>query len=170
MRWVGALIPREGLGDLPRDPLRRRMVGHAQRDQASPLMPQDDQDEQQPKVDRRHHKEVHGADTGRMIAQERLPRLARPRADAWPCTWRPSTARPRSRASAARHECAARPTAGSPRSSAGSGCEPQSGPWAGRRASATSSANRDRKPDRCHRTIVSGWTMTAAFSSDGKRR
>ena len=36
------------------------------------------QDEQQPKVDRRDHKEVHGADTGHMIAQERLPRLARP--------------------------------------------------------------------------------------------
>ena len=72
------LVPREGLGDLLRDPLRRRMVGHAQRDQASPLMPQDHQHRQQPKVDRRHHEEVHGADTGRMVAQERLPRLARP--------------------------------------------------------------------------------------------
>jgi hypothetical protein len=41
-------------------------------------MPQDDQDEQQSKVDRRNHKEVHGADTGHMIAQERLPSLTRP--------------------------------------------------------------------------------------------
>src|SRR5258708_2436209 len=41
-------------------------------------MPQNDQDEQQSKVDRRNHKEVHCADTGHMIAQERLPRLARP--------------------------------------------------------------------------------------------
>jgi hypothetical protein len=54
------------------------MVGDAQRDQASPLMPQNDQEEQQSKVDRRDHKKVHGADTGHMIAQERLPRLARP--------------------------------------------------------------------------------------------
>src|SRR5882757_565085 len=71
-------IPREVLGDLTRDPLRRWMVSDAQRDQPSPLMPQDNQDEQQSKVDRRHHKEVHGADTGHMIAQEGLPRLTRP--------------------------------------------------------------------------------------------
>jgi hypothetical protein len=53
------------------------MIGDAQRDQASPLMPQNDQDKQQPKVDRRDHQEVQGADTGYMIAQERLSRLAR---------------------------------------------------------------------------------------------
>src|ERR1700757_4803416 len=40
----GRTIPGEGLGDLLCDPLRRRMVGDAQRDQASPLVPQDDQD------------------------------------------------------------------------------------------------------------------------------
>jgi hypothetical protein len=74
----GRTIPREGLGDLARDPRRCRMVSDAQRDQASPLMPQGDQDEQQPKVDRRDHKEVHSADIGHMIAQERLPSLARP--------------------------------------------------------------------------------------------
>ena len=36
-------IPRKGLGDLARDPFCRRMIGDAQRDQASPFMPQDDQ-------------------------------------------------------------------------------------------------------------------------------
>ena len=72
------LVPREGLGDLLRNPLRRRMIGHAQRDQTSPLMPQNHQHRQQPEIDRRHDEEVHGADTGRVIAQERLPRLARP--------------------------------------------------------------------------------------------
>jgi hypothetical protein len=41
-------------------------------------MPQNDQDEQQSKVDRRNHKEVHCPDTGHMIAQKGLPRLARP--------------------------------------------------------------------------------------------
>jgi hypothetical protein len=54
----GRTVPREGLGNLARDPLRCRMVGDAQRDHPSPLVLQDDQDEQQPKVDRRDHKEV----------------------------------------------------------------------------------------------------------------
>ena len=75
------LVPRERLGDVTRNPLRRRMVHRAQRDQTSPLMPQDHQDKQEPKIDRRDHEEVHGAYTGRMIAPERLPRLARP---GWP--------------------------------------------------------------------------------------
>src|SRR5262249_15498220 len=75
------LVQWEGLGDLLRDPLRCRMVADAQRDQASPLAPQNHQDRQQAKIDRRYHKKVHGADTSRMVAQERLPRLARP---SWP--------------------------------------------------------------------------------------
>ena len=33
------LVPREGLGDLLRNPLYRWVVCHAERDQASPLMP-----------------------------------------------------------------------------------------------------------------------------------
>ena len=48
------------------------MAGNAQRDQAAPVVPQDGQDEQQPKVDRRNHKEVHGTDTRHMVAQERV--------------------------------------------------------------------------------------------------
>ena len=72
------LVPWEGLGDLLRNPLRRWMIGHAQRDQVSPLKSQDHQDRQQPEIDRRHDEEVHGADPSRVIAQERLPRLAGP--------------------------------------------------------------------------------------------
>jgi DNA invertase Pin-like site-specific DNA recombinase len=45
-----------------------------------------------------------------------------------------------------RHGSAARPREGSPHSSAGSGCGPQSEPWAGRRANATSIANRPESP------------------------
>ena len=74
----GRTIPREGFGDLSRDPLRCRIVGDAQRVRASPLVPQDDQDEQQSKVDRRDHEKVHGTNAGHMVAQERPPRLARP--------------------------------------------------------------------------------------------
>jgi hypothetical protein len=43
---VRRLIPREGICELTGDPLRCRMVGDAQRDQASPLMSQDDQHKQ----------------------------------------------------------------------------------------------------------------------------
>jgi hypothetical protein len=51
------------------------MVGDAQRDQASPLTPKNDQDNQQLKVDRRHHKKVHCADARLMIAEKGLPGL-----------------------------------------------------------------------------------------------
>jgi hypothetical protein len=39
---------------------------HAQRDQASPLMSHDAQNEQQSEAERRDNREVHGADPGRM--------------------------------------------------------------------------------------------------------
>src|SRR5580704_14660228 len=63
MVHCGRTIPREGLSDLERDPLRRRMVGHAQQDQTASFMPQDHQNKQQPKVDCRDYKEVHGPDS-----------------------------------------------------------------------------------------------------------
>jgi hypothetical protein len=62
-------------------------------------------------------------------------------ADAWPCTWQPSTERSRPRASATRHEYEEHPIAGSLHSSAGSGCEPRD-LGGGRRTHATSIANR----------------------------
>ena len=95
----GRVIPGEGLGDLTGDPFGRGVIGHAQRDQASSFMPQDDQDKQQPKIDRRDHQEVHGTDPSRMIAQERLPCFGPTlQAAAWPYIWRPSTVRLRSQA------------------------------------------------------------------------
>ena len=47
---VRRLIPRERIRELAGDPVRRRMIGDAQRYQPSPLVPQDDQDKQQPKA------------------------------------------------------------------------------------------------------------------------
>jgi hypothetical protein len=52
---------------------------------------------------------------------ERSSRSATALARCSPCTWRPSTVRPRSRASAVHHGCVVRPTAGSPGSTPGSG-------------------------------------------------
>jgi len=43
---VRRLVSRKSLGHLARDPLRRRMVGHAQQHQTSSFMPQDHQDKQ----------------------------------------------------------------------------------------------------------------------------
>ena len=72
---VRRFIPRERFDDLLDDPLRRWMIGDAERRHPSSLVSQDDQDEQQPEADRRDHKEVHGGDTSRMIAKEGLPSL-----------------------------------------------------------------------------------------------
>src|SRR5260370_37669235 len=60
------------------------MVGDAQRDQASPFIPQNDQNEQQPTVGRQDHEEVHGTDTGGIVHNVPSPqaqrRLAAPKA------------------------------------------------------------------------------------------
>jgi hypothetical protein len=58
---VRRLVPREGFHD-----------------QATPLMPQDHQDRQQPKAYGPDHKEVYGRNSGHVVPQERLPRLAEP--------------------------------------------------------------------------------------------
>ena len=143
---LGCLIPREGLGDLTRDPFGRRMVGDAQRDQASSFMPQDDQDKQQLKVDRRHHKKVHGADSGHMVAQEHLPRLARSGSTPGHVLGDGRLSDLDPKLQKIRRGCEVLPRAGSPRSSAGSGYGPQPEPWADRRANATSSANKSGTP------------------------
>jgi hypothetical protein len=70
----GRLIPWEGFCDLLRDPFRRRMVGEIRRRRSWRRMT----NTRQPKVNRRHHKEIHAADIGHMVAQKRLPRLAGP--------------------------------------------------------------------------------------------
>ncbi len=48
---VGRFVPRKGLGDLLGDPLSRRIGRHAERYQPPALVPQNDQNEEQPKAD-----------------------------------------------------------------------------------------------------------------------
>lgn len=74
---VGRFAPREGLGDLLGDPLGRRMIGDAKGDEPASFVAQDDQNEQQPKANRRHDKKIHCRNACRMIEQEGLPRLRR---------------------------------------------------------------------------------------------
>jgi hypothetical protein len=76
---VGRFIPRERIRELAGDPVCCRTVGNAQRDQPAPLVPQNDQDKQQPKADGRHDQEVHRADACRMIVQKGLQVCDRPR-------------------------------------------------------------------------------------------
>lgn len=59
---VWFFIPREGICDVTRDPLRRWIGRYVQRYQSPSFVPEDDQDEKQPKADRRHDQEVHRAD------------------------------------------------------------------------------------------------------------
>lgn len=75
---VERFIPGERIHELAGDPLCCRMAGDAQRDQATTLVPQNDQDKQQPKADGRHDQEVHRADACRMIVQKGLPGLRPP--------------------------------------------------------------------------------------------
>ena len=72
---VGRFVPWEGIGDLAGDPLRRGIGRHAKRYQAATLVPENDQNEEQLKADRRHDQEVHGGYAGRMIVKESLPGL-----------------------------------------------------------------------------------------------
>jgi hypothetical protein len=72
---AGRFIPREGIGDLASDPLRRWIGYYAERYQPPPLVPENDQNEEQLEADRRRDQEVHGGDAGRMIVEESLPGL-----------------------------------------------------------------------------------------------
>ena len=72
---VRRLVPGKGLGDVVRNPLGCRMIRDAERDQSPALVPENDQDEQQAKANRRNNEKVHRRDTCRMIAQEGLPSL-----------------------------------------------------------------------------------------------
>ena len=72
---VGRFVPREGIGDLAGDPLRRWIGGYAERYQPPPLVPENDQHEEQLEADCRHDQEVHGGNACRMIAEKGPPRL-----------------------------------------------------------------------------------------------
>src|SRR5712664_3369268 len=144
---IRRFIPGEGIGDLAGDPLRRGIGRHAERYQATALMPEDDQNEEQLEADRRHDQEVHGGDAGRMIVKESLPVCDRPRPllAMYLATVDCATSIP-SFTVRVRHECAARPTAGWTGSSLGSTDGSPLEPLADRHESATSSASTAGNP------------------------
>ena len=78
MAW--RLVPRESLGDLAGKPLRRRMVGDANRYQSASVVPQNDKAEQQLECNRRHDEEIDRSDSVGLVMEERPP------------GWRPRTA------------------------------------------------------------------------------
>ena len=134
-------------------------------------MPKNNQNEEQPKADRRHNQEVHGGDAGRMVVQKGLPGLRPP-------------------SPALRHVFGDRRLSGFDTE-----LQHSSSPWMrgapqSRFATLMSRIRRrissgilgrpprerdfqrqySRKPVRCHRMIVSGWTMAMAANTDGNRR
>jgi hypothetical protein len=71
----GRTIPREGLGNLARDPLRRRMVGHAQQGQTASSCRRINKTNSSRKLIVGTTRK--STDPRRMVTQERLPCLAR---------------------------------------------------------------------------------------------
>ena len=69
------LICWKGVPELLRDPAAGRMSGHVRMDDASTVMGEDDQHEQEPERDRRHDEEVGGHDLARVVREKRSPRL-----------------------------------------------------------------------------------------------
>src|SRR5437016_12228311 len=68
-------VIRKRLDDLLHGPVRRRMLGDVDVDDASASVGQQDQYEQQATDHRRDREEVHGHDRGQMIGQERSATL-----------------------------------------------------------------------------------------------
>ena len=69
------LLPAVGLGELTRNPLGARMRGHAQPQNLTAGMPQDQKSIQQPERDRGDHEQIHRCDAVRVISKKRLPSL-----------------------------------------------------------------------------------------------
>src|SRR5258708_37365438 len=65
-----SLIPRKGLGDLTRDPLRCRVGCHVDPDEISAIKPYDDEAIQQLEAEAGHHKKVHGGNVWRVVSQK----------------------------------------------------------------------------------------------------
>ena len=72
---AGRLIFREGIPELLCDPARGRTGRNVHVDDASPVMGEDNQHEQQAERDRRHNKEVGGHDLARVVREKCWPRL-----------------------------------------------------------------------------------------------
>ena len=71
------LLPAVCLGELTRNPLAARMRGHAQPQNPTAGMPQDQKSIQQPERDRGDHEQIHRRDAVRVISKKRLPSLGR---------------------------------------------------------------------------------------------
>src|SRR2546430_3759463 len=71
-----SFTPREGLGNLLRDPFGRRVRCYVDPDKLSTDQPDDDQNIEQVKADGRNHEQVHGRDVRRVVAQEGAPALS----------------------------------------------------------------------------------------------
>ncbi len=71
------LLPGEGFGDLPRNPLGCGMRSDCHSENAPGRMVQDHEPIEEPEADRRHDEEIHRGDAGGVVAQEGLPALAR---------------------------------------------------------------------------------------------
>ena len=69
------LLPAVCLGELTRNPLGARMRGHAQPQNLTAGMPQDQKSIQQPERDRGDHEQIHRRDAVRVISKKRLPSL-----------------------------------------------------------------------------------------------
>src|SRR4051795_2028466 len=114
MRYPGAEPPRKSFGDLACNPFGRRTVRHADPDELSAVEPNDDEAIEEAESKRRHEEKVNRPRSLAYDCAERstssgpavCPALS-------PCTLRQWIERPGSRASEARHGCAARPRGGS---------------------------------------------------------
>ncbi len=81
-------VPRKRLAQLLGRPRRRRMRGDRHMRDASPIVSEEHQDEQQAVGRGRDHEEIGRDDLADVIPQERAPRFAMEASGAAPCTWR----------------------------------------------------------------------------------
>jgi hypothetical protein len=74
----GRRVPGKCLGDLARQPLRRRVLSHRKSQQPPPSMAKNETYEEPPNGNRRDDKQINGCNLLPMIAKETLPALQRP--------------------------------------------------------------------------------------------
>ena len=74
-RYMRRLVLRKGVAELLGRPGRRRMVGHGDVNDSSPLVREDDEHEQQLVGDCWHDEEIGSHDLADMVGQKSSPRL-----------------------------------------------------------------------------------------------
>jgi hypothetical protein len=129
-RPVGAIIvayqigwcrlPRECLYNLLRQPFCRRVPGHREPEQLSSTVAKDEKRKQALERQSWDQAKINRRNGVGMIAQKMSASSAMAVRCAGSCTWRPSTRRSQTRASAIHHGCAGRPIVDFPCSSVGS--------------------------------------------------